>query len=470
MPWFLFMAGTSISLSLAKYTMHGVSQSAFSDAVHRVLMRVLKLFALGVLLQGGGWFDTYTFGYNYSTLRWCGILQRIAFGYGCAALIELYVPTVSCTAQSVLPTDREVISLARVTDGDTRRFDWGSAKRRLQAHSELFSAHSWRWLLVLLLTGIQAIITYTVYVPSWSSSYGWDPDLGKATMLATPFEVKCDVRGHVSTPECTAASLIDRAVFGQDRLGVWMSARLPQCSPCSPGNPSKTFRPDCYADANATAVDAPNWCFAHMYDPEGLLATFGAAFSVWLGVHVGRVLHATSIPKPHELLAHWAIFNGAAIGLGLGMHFGGIPMNKQLWSPSYALFMAGSCGLSLAAAYVAVDVEYTSPTIARVAMRFRRLLFPLEAAGMNAILIFFWHGTAECIINALYVDPPLPGDQESWPKAQGALLGSDGWIRAYALSWIGTKEDAQMAMVLLKIAGFLGAACLCHKRGYFWKI
>ena len=46
----------------------------------------------------------------------------------------------------------------------------------------------------------------------------------------------------------------------------------------------------------------------------------------------------------------------------------------------------------------------------------RYALYPLEAMGMNAILFFFWHGTAEAVINALYYDPPEAGGGLERPR------------------------------------------------------
>ena len=47
MPWFLFMVGTSLSISLRKY------RAARDVGTKIVVVRGLKLFFLGVLLQGG---------------------------------------------------------------------------------------------------------------------------------------------------------------------------------------------------------------------------------------------------------------------------------------------------------------------------------------------------------------------------------------------------------------------------------
>ena len=136
MPWFLFMVGASMSISLRKHTRPGAPRKA---ATHHVLVRTLKLFLLGLLLQGGGWIDpggAYAYGFNLCTLRWMGILQRIAFGYGCAALIELYVPggERTCTAPAVASAD----ALAPE-----------AAEAPRPSHAALFVRHRWQWLLVL---------------------------------------------------------------------------------------------------------------------------------------------------------------------------------------------------------------------------------------------------------------------------------------------------------------------------------
>ena len=36
-----------------------------------------------------------------------------------------------------------------------------------------------------------------------------------------------------------------------------------------------------------THVYTPSRCMAHMYDPEGVLATIPSVFTTWLGLHFG---------------------------------------------------------------------------------------------------------------------------------------------------------------------------------------
>ena len=58
MPWFLFMVGTSISISLRKY------RAARRAGTYAVALRAAKLFGLGMLLQGGGFPSNYHYGFN----------------------------------------------------------------------------------------------------------------------------------------------------------------------------------------------------------------------------------------------------------------------------------------------------------------------------------------------------------------------------------------------------------------------
>ena len=77
-PFFLFIVGASIPLSLGPRGGDGVSRSPLA----RVLRRSAVIFALGIVLNGFPWFD-------WATLRVPGVLQRIALCYLAAALIYL---------------------------------------------------------------------------------------------------------------------------------------------------------------------------------------------------------------------------------------------------------------------------------------------------------------------------------------------------------------------------------------------
>ena len=141
-------------------------------------IRALKLYFLGVLLQGGDWFsdDNYEYGWNLATLRFCGILNRIAFAYFIVAMIELWLPKVKISS-----------------DGNP--------------HLAIFVQQSWGWLACTLVVIAFMLMTFFTHVPSWQSHYRWtndDPPKKEYLPDGETFTIDCDVRGHISTPECSA--------------------------------------------------------------------------------------------------------------------------------------------------------------------------------------------------------------------------------------------------------------------------
>jgi predicted acyltransferase len=78
-PFFLFIVGVSITLSLARRVEDGGGQR---DLLNGIIRRTLVLFALGLILAGFPYF-------NLQTIRIPGVLQRIAVCYFAASLIFL---------------------------------------------------------------------------------------------------------------------------------------------------------------------------------------------------------------------------------------------------------------------------------------------------------------------------------------------------------------------------------------------
>ena len=69
-----------MAMSFRKFEGSAAKRTA---GLKKLIWRAFKLFLLGVATQGGGFPDPGegTVGYDLRTIRWCGILQRIAFAY-----------------------------------------------------------------------------------------------------------------------------------------------------------------------------------------------------------------------------------------------------------------------------------------------------------------------------------------------------------------------------------------------------
>ncbi len=113
-----------------------------------------------------------------------------------------------------------------------------------------------------------------------------------------------------------------------------MSARSEACSPCAPNSYENCGN-------KLPKKDAPAWCFAHVYDPEGALATVPSVMSTWLGLHFGHVIKTPWLILHRQRLAHWYSLSAFLMVVGLIIDEAGLEMNKQLWTPSYLFFMAG---------------------------------------------------------------------------------------------------------------------------------
>ena len=114
------------------------------------------------------------------------------------------------------------------------------------------------------------------------------------------------------------------------------------------------------------------------WDPEGLLSTIPALTTTLLGVLAGLVL---ARPLTPERKALWLAAGGAGamvVGEIWGLAF---PINKNLWTSSYAVFTAGFASLLLAACYWSIDIK-----------GWRGWTKPFVILGSNAITLFVASG------------------------------------------------------------------------------
>jgi heparan-alpha-glucosaminide N-acetyltransferase len=104
-----------------------------------------------------------------------------------------------------------------------------------------------------------------------------------------------------------------------------------------------------------------------------------SAATILFGVLAGELLR-TEWPARRKLLVLAAAgVAGIALGLALSPV---IPINKKIWSASFALFAGGCTNLTLCAFYAVIDV-----------LQFRRWTIPLVVVGMNSIAIYVVAGT-----------------------------------------------------------------------------
>ena len=111
-------------------------------------------------------------------------------------------------------------------------------------------------------------------------------------------------------------------------------------------------------------------------DPEGILSTLPACVNAIAGALTGQFLCSNQATRHWRTLAYLALTGGALLLLGLfWSHW--LPLNKHLWTSSYALVSLGWSLLFLALFRLLFDV-----------LTCRWLAYPLVLLGANAIFIY----------------------------------------------------------------------------------
>ena len=181
------------------------------------------------------------------------------------------------------------------------------------------------------------------------------------------------------------------------------------------------------------------------WDPEGLLSTLPAIATTLFGVLAGERLRANAAAprKIGDLFAAGAI--AAVAGLLWGRVF---PINKSLWTSSYALLMSGLGCVSLAACVWAVD-----------ARGWKRWARPLVWLGRNAIAAFTLSTLGAIALIAIKAGGPEGKPRSVWTTIYRTVfdrfadprLGSLLFALAYLGFWLAVFGALHRRRIFLKI-------------------
>lgn len=158
-------------------------------------------------------------------------------------------------------------------------------------------------------------------------------------------------------------------------------------------------------------------------DPEGPLHTLTALCTTLLGVAAAGVLQGGGTPVEKALRLCLRGFGLAALGYAWSYAF---PINKALWTSSYAVFTAGLATCALAACYWFIDVR--GP---------RRWADPLVTYGLNAITVFVGSGIVGRALTRIEVAPKVSLKAWLYEHAFDNWLPPHAASLAYALVWVG---------------------------------
>lgn len=180
------------------------------------------------------------------------------------------------------------------------------------------------------------------------------------------------------------------------------------------------------------------------FDPEGLLSTIPAIATTLLGALAGDLGRACTGARLSQRLAGIG-FILLAIGAAWGLVF---PINKNLWTSSYAVFMAGWAMLLLGGFHWLMDVR-----------GWKRWATPLVIYGSNALAMFVLAGL---IGKLLYLI--------KWTGADGKAVTLKTWIYQGLFVPLASPVNASLLFAIAFVLVFFLFAWLLWRKKWFLKI
>ena len=137
---------------------------------------------------------------------------------------------------------------------------------------------------------------------------------------------------------------------------------------------------------------------------------------------------------------------GIAIAIGYGWSFW-LPINKSLWTSSYALFMSGWAVLVLGISYYLIDIR-----------GWRRGIKPFCVYGMNAITVFVLSGIVGRLLYLV-----------KWPAGETVITLKEWLVNSLFLPWL-SPLNASLAYALCFVFISYLAMYYLYKKQIFIKV
>lgn len=179
-------------------------------------------------------------------------------------------------------------------------------------------------------------------------------------------------------------------------------------------------------------LGAHNYRSTKTWDPEGIVSTLPAIATVLFGVLCGQLLR---VKKSLKERAAWMLLAGTVlIAAGFFCNIW-LPINKKLWTTSFALLMAGLDFTMFAGFIWLLDVR-----------GYQRVFRPFIILGMNSITIYMiaelldealrYSGVGEAIYQGIFAPLASPINASLlWAVSYTGLMLLVAWVM-YRKSWI----------------------------------
>jgi predicted acyltransferase len=188
------------------------------------------------------------------------------------------------------------------------------------------------------------------------------------------------------------------------------------------------------------------WKGSEFFDPEGLLSTLPAIATCLFGVMTGQLVMAKR--GDTDKVAEMFVWGFALLALGW-MWSAFFPINKNLWSSSYSVFMSGLAMCVLAACYWVIDIK-----------GWKAWTGPFVVFGVNALALFVGSGMLGRLLNM------IPGGTD----AEGKLVSLKNTIYEGVFAPLASPMNASLLFAVCFIGLWLFLMWLLYRKRIFIKV
>lgn len=210
------------------------------------------------------------------------------------------------------------------------------------------------------------------------------------------------------------------------------------------------------------------WTATKTWDPEGVVSTLPAIATTLFGILTGHLLRSKM--SPGDKTAWMFVMGNLLIVAGTIMDFW-MPINKNIWSASYSVFIAGMATVMFAVCYWIIDVQ-----------GYKNWSKPLAIYGMNAITVFVLSGIlgrlvsiitwTESIGRTTFVNSPewLVSIITWIAGTSGKEITLKGWMYSRFFVPLGSPMNVSLYFALAWVLMLYGIAYFMYKRNWFLKV
>jgi predicted acyltransferase len=131
-----------------------------------------------------------------------------------------------------------------------------------------------------------------------------------------------------------------------------------------------------------------NKMYNENFDPEGILSTLSAITTVLFGILAGNLLISKKLNKINLMFLN----SFGLIVLGLIMNLF-LPINKNLWTSSFSVFMSGLAFLIFSISYWFIEIK-----------NYKKWSLPFVITGMNSIILYVISILFATLINLIKIN------------------------------------------------------------------